>query len=72
MKTRKASFLFLGALVTQFFSWSAFAATQLQGAGATFPAPLFQRWIAEYTKTNPDVQIYSVTEGDRRQQYGRA
>ncbi|MBV8532893.1 MAG: extracellular solute-binding protein [Verrucomicrobia bacterium] len=57
MKTRKASFLFLGALVTQFFSWSAFAATQLKGAGATFPAPLYQRWIAEYTKTNPDVQI---------------
>jgi len=57
MKTSKASFLFLGALVTQLFCWSASAATQLQGAGATFPAPLYQRWIAEYTKANPDVQI---------------
>jgi len=57
MKTSKASFLFLGALVTQLLSWSASAATQLQGAGATFPAPIYQRWIAEYTKANPDVQI---------------
>src|SRR3984893_4305003 len=57
MKTSKISFLFLGALVTQLFSWSASAATQLQGAGATFPAPIYQRWIAEYTKGSPDVQI---------------
>jgi phosphate transport system substrate-binding protein len=57
MKTSKVSILFLGALVIQLLSWSASAATQLQGAGATFPAPLYQRWIAEYTKTNPDVQI---------------
>ena len=33
------------------------AAVQLQGAGATFPAPLYQRWIAEFTKTNPGIQI---------------
>jgi phosphate transport system substrate-binding protein len=39
------------------FTSSATAATQLQGAGATFPAPLYQRWIAEFTKANPDVQI---------------
>jgi phosphate transport system substrate-binding protein len=57
MKTSKLSFCLLGALVTQLFSWSASAATQLQGGGATFPAPLYQRWIAEYTKANPDVQI---------------
>jgi phosphate transport system substrate-binding protein len=41
----------------QFLSGSVFAATQIQGAGATFPAPLYQRWIAEYTKSNPDLQI---------------
>jgi phosphate transport system substrate-binding protein len=59
MKTSKASFLLLIllALVTQFLSWSASAAVQLQGAGATFPAPLYQRWIAEYTKGSPDLQI---------------
>ncbi|AFY64748.1 phosphate ABC transporter substrate-binding protein PstS [Geitlerinema sp. PCC 7407] len=30
---------------------------RLSGAGATFPAPLYQRWFAEYNKTNPGVQI---------------
>src|ERR1700744_5226257 len=36
---------------------SVHAATQLQGAGATFPAPLYQRWIAEFSKANPGTQI---------------
>jgi phosphate transport system substrate-binding protein len=30
---------------------------QLSGAGATFPAPLYQRWFSEYNKENPGVQI---------------
>jgi phosphate transport system substrate-binding protein len=29
----------------------------LQGTGATFPAPLYQRWFAEYNKLHPEVQI---------------
>jgi len=29
----------------------------LQGAGATFPAPLYQRWIDAYRKERPEVQI---------------
>ncbi|MBV8969796.1 MAG: phosphate ABC transporter substrate-binding protein PstS [Verrucomicrobia bacterium] len=33
------------------------AAVQLQGAGGTFPAPLYQRWIAEFTKANSGIQI---------------
>jgi phosphate transport system substrate-binding protein len=37
--------------------YSAPAQTKLNGAGATFPAPLYQRWIAEFTKANPNVQI---------------
>jgi phosphate transport system substrate-binding protein len=32
-------------------------AQQLSGAGATFPAPLYQRWAVEYNKTNPGVQV---------------
>jgi phosphate transport system substrate-binding protein len=32
-------------------------AAQLSGAGATFPAPLYQRWAVEYNKINPDVQV---------------
>jgi len=29
----------------------------LQGTGATFPAPLYQKWFTEYNKLHPDVQI---------------
>src|SRR6202795_5318115 len=57
MKNSKVSFLLLTVLAANVLLWSASAATQLQGAGATFPAPLYQRWIAEYTKANPDLQI---------------
>jgi phosphate transport system substrate-binding protein len=37
----------------------AFAAESitLQGTGATFPAPLYQRWFSEYNKLHPEVQI---------------
>src|ERR1700751_544086 len=57
MNTLKPSFLLLGFLAIQFSSPKVNAATELQGAGATFPAPLYQRWIAEYTKSVPDLQI---------------
>src|SRR5262249_43735412 len=30
---------------------------QLQGAGATFPAPLYKKWVEEYQKQHPDVQL---------------
>lgn len=29
----------------------------LRGAGATFPAPLYKKWISEYAKTDPGVAI---------------
>lgn len=29
----------------------------VQGSGASFPAPLYQRWIAEFGKIHPDIQI---------------
>src|SRR5277367_2502541 len=29
----------------------------LQGTGATFPAPLYQKWFAEFNKLHPEVQI---------------
>jgi phosphate transport system substrate-binding protein len=29
----------------------------LTASGATFPAPLYQRWFAEYNKLHPDVQV---------------
>lgn len=32
-------------------------AIRLQGTGATFPMPLYQKWVSEYGKANPNVQI---------------
>jgi phosphate transport system substrate-binding protein len=32
-------------------------AVRLQGAGATFPNPLYQKWLSEYGKVNPNVKI---------------
>jgi phosphate transport system substrate-binding protein len=29
----------------------------IQGCGATFPAPLYQRWFLEYYLANPDVRV---------------
>src|ERR1700726_1581436 len=47
----------LSLVVVSAAPYCASAQTKLNGAGATFPAPLYQRWIAEYTKSNPNVQI---------------
>ena len=33
------------------------SAQQLSGVGASFPAPLYQRWGVEYNKLHPDVQV---------------
>src|SRR5438093_12479348 len=30
---------------------------QINGAGATFPYPLYSKWFSEYAKTHPDVRI---------------
>ncbi|NJR67071.1 MAG: phosphate ABC transporter substrate-binding protein PstS, partial [Leptolyngbyaceae cyanobacterium CRU_2_3] len=37
----------------------------LSGAGASFPAPLYQRWFADYNKANPGVQISYQSVGSR-------
>ena len=33
------------------------AQTQLTGAGASFPAPMYTKWFSEYNKLHPEVQI---------------
>jgi phosphate transport system substrate-binding protein len=33
------------------------AQTQLNGAGATFPYPMYSKWFSDYNKLHPDVQI---------------
>jgi phosphate transport system substrate-binding protein len=30
---------------------------RLQGTGATFPMPIYQKWVSEYTKLHPAVQL---------------
>jgi len=48
-----AALFLMGALAA-----SAFAQTvQLNGAGATFPAPIYTKWFSEYHKLHPNVQI---------------
>src|SRR5438094_10321733 len=36
---------------------AASADVRLQGAGATFPAPIYQRWVTDYQSQHPDVKI---------------
>src|SRR5262245_32717358 len=36
---------------------AASAAVQINGAGATFPAPIYTKWFSEYNKLHSDVQI---------------
>jgi phosphate transport system substrate-binding protein len=33
------------------------AETRVQGSGATFPAPLYAKWVETFNKDNPDVKI---------------
>lgn len=35
----------------------AWAQTTLNGAGATFPYPIYSKWFSEYHKLHPDIQI---------------
>jgi phosphate transport system substrate-binding protein len=56
MKTNSFRFA-LSLMAVSAAVYSASAQTKLNGAGATFPAPLYQRWIAEFTKAEPKIQI---------------
>ncbi len=33
------------------------AAVQIDGAGATFPYPIYSKWFAEYNRLHPDIQV---------------
>src|SRR5208337_452171 len=35
----------------------------IQGAGATFPAPLYQKWFADYHAAHPEVRITYLSLG---------
>ncbi len=44
-------------LVAAMLVATASAQTKLNGAGATFPYPMYSKWFSEYNKLHPDVQI---------------
>ena len=48
---RRIALLFLALSV------SAVAQTTLNGAGATFPYPMYSKWFSEYHKAHPEVEI---------------
>ena len=45
------------ALLCLALSVPGFAQTTLNGAGATFPYPMYSKWFSEYHKAHPDVEI---------------
>jgi phosphate transport system substrate-binding protein len=50
---RRTALLFACALM----ALPGIAQTNLNGAGATFPNPMYSKWFSEYHKLHPDVQI---------------
>src|SRR5262244_3067549 len=52
MKRIAATLLFLAAAAS-----ATAAPIQINGAGATFPNPIYSKWFSEYNKLHPDVQI---------------
>jgi phosphate transport system substrate-binding protein len=44
-------------LIALLLTIKVFAAVQLNGAGATFPEPIYSKWFSEYQKTDKEVAI---------------
>jgi phosphate transport system substrate-binding protein len=69
-KTRQKSWLgpllpFL--LVTMLAAGPAHAQVLMNGAGATFPFPIYSKWFDEYAKVDPSVRVnYEVGAADGR------
>jgi phosphate transport system substrate-binding protein len=45
------------AVLPALFATAAMGAETINAAGATFPAPIYQKWFSEYKMAHPDVQI---------------
>ena len=54
---RAGRFWLWGLLAASVVAGGAEAAILINGAGATFPYPLYSKWFDEFHKRNPDVQI---------------
>jgi phosphate transport system substrate-binding protein len=75
---RRSFLKFLSATVAGFAAsqtnWQRVFARQtitINGAGATFPAPIYQTWAQEFGKKNPNIQVnyQSVGSGAGRRQF---
>ncbi|MFS8779367.1 phosphate ABC transporter substrate-binding protein PstS [Synechococcus sp. W55.1] len=75
---RRSFLKFLSATVAGFAAsqtnWQRVFAQQtitINGAGATFPAPIYQTWAQEFGKKNPNIQVnyQSVGSGAGRRQF---
>ncbi|KAF0221507.1 MAG: phosphate transport system substrate-binding [Geobacteraceae bacterium] len=55
--TIRNGILALAVLATTALSGQASAETLINGAGATFPYPLYSKWFAEYAKVDPTVKF---------------
>jgi phosphate transport system substrate-binding protein len=51
------------AAVTAASSLSAQANIRITGAGATFPYPIYSKWVLEYTSVHPNIQINYASIG---------
>jgi phosphate transport system substrate-binding protein len=54
---RRIALLLAGLALALPVATNAYGQTTLNGAGATFPYPMYSRWFSEYNKLHPDVQI---------------
>jgi phosphate transport system substrate-binding protein len=53
----KSTRIFSAAVALVLTGLVAAAAQQINGAGATFPFPIYSKWFSEYNKLHPDIQI---------------
>ena len=52
-----AKMLVTGACAVALVAGAAAQTVQINGAGATFPYPIYSKWFSEYNKLHPNVQI---------------
>ena len=55
--TRGSMFAALCAMILPFAGTATAQTVQINGAGATFPYPIYSKWFSEYNKLHPDVEI---------------
>ncbi len=63
--------ILIGAMLA-FLATATVAQTNLNGAGATFPYPIYSKWFSEFHKAHPDIQInyQSIGSGGGIRQLG--